>query len=909
MFGGAFLKKVWEDELKKDAVKATADWVRNLFRNTKPGFRRDYFRQIIREYGIFNVRGLGLINTFTLKLDQVFVDLRIAPSHNPARANANPIAQQLSTENLTGNRQVWDFLRVRNRNSDEAVALAIIGAPGCGKTTLMQHLALVMAGNGQRKYRLRSYVPVLLFLRDHVAAITENPSLKLGTLAQTHLTKQFPKLKPPADWFERQLERGKCLVLLDGLDEVADKDKRQAMSQWVDDQIRNYATCPFVITSRPQGYRDAPLQRANIVIEVQGFDTRQVRTFVSNWYLANEVVAAGNANARKPVTEEIEERAAKGAEDLLQRLRNLPSLSVLTVNPLLLTMIAMVHKCHDALPGSRVELYYEICEVLLGRWQQARGVKDTLTGAQKRAVLQPLAAEMMKRKVREITATDAAKIIGPLLPSVGVSATDAPATLKDFQASSGLLQEREEGIWSFAHLTFQEFLTAEHWLEHRDTTPDWDVVVGDSWWHETLRLYAAKGDATWIVEDCLLNGGVAALTLASECLDEAAQLNPETKKEVNARLIDGLEADDPELRRLAAQVKLSRRLKSLQRIDDTREIDDDFISCAEYQLFLDDMRTKEKHHQPDHWTESRFAKGQATNPVLGVRAEDAIAFCAWLSRLRQPSEEKIIYRLPQMDEAIFIKAIQSKFGAWVELITHHVVLGISEEAKSEFVRQLSIATKTGLPFVKWVIMRGCPPDLGLDLAGILDRALQVLEVSHARNFDRDLALTLLAHSFYTRDLARNTAAARAMAMAIAHDFATASAFDDVSNLIISKELCDAQKALITPKNSSTTSVSRRAHLIDALLGVSLAANFIQYQITSRQYAAYIFAYAYEGYDLLKSETSDWRTRLHSLISKYEDDEPAVLQAYWWMQILLLRDEGKLPAWEGIRIVRERKLAE
>lgn len=60
VFGGAFLKKVWEDELKRDAVKATADWVRGSIRNTKPGFRRDYCQQIIREYGVFNVRGLGL---------------------------------------------------------------------------------------------------------------------------------------------------------------------------------------------------------------------------------------------------------------------------------------------------------------------------------------------------------------------------------------------------------------------------------------------------------------------------------------------------------------------------------------------------------------------------------------------------------------------------------------------------------------------------------------------------------------------------------------------------------------------------------------------------------------------------------------------------------------------------------
>lgn len=917
VFGGAFLKKVWEDELKKDAVKATADWTRNLVKNSKPGFRRDYFKQVIREYGMFNVRGLGLINTFNLKLDQVFVDLRIAPSLNPAKANANPIAQQLSTQNLKDKGQIWDFLRTHKRNSGEATALAIIGAPGCGKTTLMQHLALVMAGNRQRKYRLRSYIPVLLFLRDHVAAITENPTLKLGTLAQNHLTKQFPKLKPSPDWFERQLENGKCLVLLDGLDEVADKEKRLAISQWVDDQIRNYTGCPFVITSRLQGYRDAPLQRANIVIEVQGFDSQQVKSFVNNWYLANEVVASGNAAAKKPVTEEIQEQATKGADDLLQRLRNQPSLSALTVNPLLLTMIAMVHRYHGALPGSRSELYNEICEVLLGRWRQARGVKDALTSAQKRAVLQPLAAVMMKNGIKQIPAAEAAKIICTMLPSVGMTESDAPSALKSFQASSGLLQEREEGIWSFAHLTFQEFLTAEHWLEHPEAKPDWNEIVDDSWWHETLRLYAAKSDATWIVKACLINGGVAALTLASECLEEAKQIDQKTKDDVNARLIDGLESDVPELRQLAAQVKLSRRLKSLQRIDDNREIDLDFLHCAEYQLFLDQMRANGQYHQPDHWTDFTFAKGQAKDPVLGMRAEDAEAFCEWLTRLPQKPGEEVVYRLPQMDEVTIIKSSQTEFGTWGTMNSYRQLLGMNEPAKKKIADQLSIVSKYGVPFVKEIISDSDRArdrardraharalarafDLGFDRDRDRDRVLALdldldLDSAHARARALDLDLDL--DRDHALDLARVLDLARAY-----------NEFDKVCELIVSKQQREARQAVVVLKDSSTIFVSRRAHLIDALLGMRLATDLPQYRLASRQYAAQIFAYAYQGYDLLKSEGRIWSQKMRGAKSDYDTSQQIVLQAYWWMQILLLREEGKLPAWEGIRIVRERKQA-
>src|ERR1044072_3136705 len=96
-----------------------------------------------------------------------------------------------------------------------------------------------------------------------------------------------------------------------------------------------------------------------------------------------------------------------------------PSLTDLTENPLLLTMIAMVHRYHGALPKSRVELYAEICEVLLGRWRQAKGVSDPLSAAQKLGVLRTLAANMMERKLRDIKTDAAMAIVKAPLKRVG----------------------------------------------------------------------------------------------------------------------------------------------------------------------------------------------------------------------------------------------------------------------------------------------------------------------------------------------------------------------------------------------------------------------------------------------------------------------------------------------------------
>ena len=36
-------------------------------------------------------------------------------------------------------------------------------------------------------------------------------------------------------------------------------------------------------------------------------------------------------------------------------------------------------------------------------------------------------------------------------------------------------------------------------------------------------------------------------------------------------------------------------------------------------------------------------------------------------------------------------------------------------------------------------------------------------------------------------------------------------------------------------------------------------------------------------------------------------EKAILNFQGWLKIIMAREEGKLPAWEGIRIVREQKL--
>ena len=125
-----------------------------------------------------------------------------------------------------------------------------------------------------------------------------------------------------------------------------------------------------------------------------------MRRFVRNWDLADELKSQGKDD------EGVRRDAERGADDLLSRLNQTPALADLAINPLLLTMIAHVHKFRSSLPGRRVELYQEICLVFLGRKHQSAGIEIDLTPQQKQLVLQPLAYHLMCKQTGTPTKGD-----------------------------------------------------------------------------------------------------------------------------------------------------------------------------------------------------------------------------------------------------------------------------------------------------------------------------------------------------------------------------------------------------------------------------------------------------------------------------------------------------------------------
>ncbi|MGH7455724.1 MAG: NACHT domain-containing protein, partial [bacterium] len=258
----------------------------------------------------------------------------------------------------------------------EHPALVILGDPGSGKSTLLKHLALAAARNFDKEKRL----PILLPLAAYVHALQANSQLSLRDFLPEFYKglQEFPE--NPAPIFNDALESGNALVLLDGLDEVHNPSERSRVVHHVKNFYLNHRntvrTLPvsgqsanqFVITSRIVGYREAPLEADGVFhLTLLDFSQVQIGQFAKNWCLTYEIAQSGDTP-----------KAARDAEQekskLLKAILGNPGVEKLATNPLLLTILALIHRQGTELPNRRAELYELYLTTLIKTWNRARSL-------------------------------------------------------------------------------------------------------------------------------------------------------------------------------------------------------------------------------------------------------------------------------------------------------------------------------------------------------------------------------------------------------------------------------------------------------------------------------------------------------------------------------------------------------
>ncbi len=450
-----------------------------------------------------------------LGLKNVYVDLNL-DFRVPANLSLAQYYSQLETHRPRERDEPLTRSDQRPVPALEALAyhpqLVLLGKPGSGKTTLSSYLALNLAEAGLgdevalrrlgSNWTHTSILPVRVILRKFAATLS--PGLKQGRAVQlwqfiaAELT-NCGLLAKTGTILQEVAAKSGALFIFDGLDEAGDEARRTRVIEAVSEFMRSAGQqCRYLLTARPYAWDEsASLPRAvelGRVYRLDDLDLDQINTFIEHWYRA--VAAIGWSLNDTPANKTLNLQTAVQRSDL----------QTLARNPLLLTLMATLHSNLTRLPDDRADLYNEVVDLLLQRWNETSGADQGLLTAldipslrlsSLRETIERLAFDAHAASVGQPDTTDISEVtllraFDPLLKS-----WDKAAIVVDYiEQRAGLLigqgARRGERQFTFPHRTFQEYLAAGHLVNR----PNFGAQVVDlaqadpAHWREVLVLAA-----------------------------------------------------------------------------------------------------------------------------------------------------------------------------------------------------------------------------------------------------------------------------------------------------------------------------------------------------------------------------------------------------------------------------------
>ena len=294
-----------------------------------------------------------------------------------------------------------------------------------------------------------------------------------------------------------KLDNGKCLVLLDGLDEVFNQDIRQQIVNQIEGFVDEFPNNKFVITSRIAGYREVKLSQRFSHFTITEMEPEQVERFLDRWCLAVEKAQRPDASQHY-----WQQEADHQSGELKKAIAASEGVKRMTGNPLLLTILALIHRNGSRLPNQRVKLYELAVQTLTEDWQLSKklpGVETVvLKESQVMALLAPLAYWMHEHKpsglVSEPEVREKLAEIHGELNDEEPDSQSVQWQINDFllrvRETTGLFVERAPGSYGFMHLTFEEYFAARY-IADNDVSEILDIINQHRYearWDEPILL-------------------------------------------------------------------------------------------------------------------------------------------------------------------------------------------------------------------------------------------------------------------------------------------------------------------------------------------------------------------------------------------------------------------------------------
>lgn len=441
-------------------------------------FEAQYRREVARKLDrleLFGVRTSEVNQRYALSV--AYIGLTASTSA-PAAEEESPQGAESDEQRLE--RVELSIEKVLSRGSRHLLR----GEAGSGKTTLLQWLAVsnVRHDLGRSLEEWEDTVPFFIRLRRFVGSELPQPS-DFPAALNASLAE-----RAPAGWAIDQMEQGRALVLIDGVDELRE-DERAKAAEWLRDLVETYPEARYVVTSRPPAVTDDWLDEAGFSSSfLEPMDVGSIDAFIEHWHDAARADASDDDGA------ELEAMAGR----LQTTMRLNPQIRNLATSPLLCAMLCALNRdWKGRLPRDRMELYRLALEMLLERRDSQRevAVEDLqITRQQKEVLLQDIAFWLLINGFSDAKTEDVENLLAEKIEAMPRLKGSAAEVLKLLLLRSGLIREPVEGRIDFIHRTFQEYLAAKKIVDDRSVGLLVERAAGDQW-QGVVVLAAGLGTA------------------------------------------------------------------------------------------------------------------------------------------------------------------------------------------------------------------------------------------------------------------------------------------------------------------------------------------------------------------------------------------------------------------------------
>ncbi|WP_103667983.1 NACHT domain-containing NTPase [Pseudanabaena sp. BC1403] len=465
----AIALEVLKDSGKKEGENIFASWMkRDVGKDLQDVVFKamgKYIESYTKRHGKLKVLGMK----DPVELDEIFTTVQLLGEDEIQQFATIDDLEKLYRE--AGQR----LLRYRSKERQDGITVAskkqflmVLGAPGAGKSTFLRKIGLESFKGKKGNFKHQA-IPVLLELKK----FTES-KIDLKALIEAEFTTcGFPK---PKEFTESALDKGKLLVLLDGLDEVPSANVNSVIDA-IQDFVDRYDKNRYIASCRTAAYRYNFKRFSDVILSE--FDDGQIQQFINNWFRSEEDKQAGTAALCWELLERDENKAAKE----------------LAHSPILLTFLCLTYDKSQTFANNRSGLYKKALRILLEEWAAEKRIM-------RQAIYEGLSVELEEVLLSEIACEGFAadRLFIPQSQLVErikeflSSNLNAPKQLSGEQVldaiaiQQGILVERVEDVYSFSHLTLQEYLTARYIHTHGQISQMVEKYLTDKRWREVFLL-------------------------------------------------------------------------------------------------------------------------------------------------------------------------------------------------------------------------------------------------------------------------------------------------------------------------------------------------------------------------------------------------------------------------------------